>query len=86
MLIETERLRIRPWRDADGESFAVLNADPQKNAGSCHEFNYGSENASAPDLCWVRKPNTKSGMGLFGEQYIAHDIGVFGRAMVSNLA
>lgn len=28
MLIETERLRLRPWRDADADSFAALNADP----------------------------------------------------------
>ncbi len=28
-LIETERLRLRNWRDADAEPFARLNADPR---------------------------------------------------------
>ena len=28
-LIETERLRLRNWRDTDGEPFARLNADPR---------------------------------------------------------
>ena len=27
-MIETERLLLRPWRDADREPFAALNADP----------------------------------------------------------
>lgn len=26
--LETDRLRLRPWRDADREPFAALNADP----------------------------------------------------------
>ena len=32
----------------------------------------------------MRKPNVKLGIGLFGEQYIAQDIGVFSRAMYSD--
>lgn len=28
-IIETERLRLRPWRDEDGNAFAALNADPE---------------------------------------------------------
>ena len=29
MIIETARLRLRPWREADREVFAALNADPE---------------------------------------------------------
>jgi ribosomal-protein-alanine N-acetyltransferase len=29
LIIETARLRLRPWRDADLEPFAALNADPR---------------------------------------------------------
>jgi high affinity Mn2+ porin len=66
------------------DAIAAFHADPQKNATTCPGFNYGSGNANAPDLCWVRKPNVKTGAGLFAEQYIAHDIGVFSRAMISD--
>ncbi len=38
----------------------------------------------APDLCWVRKPNDKMGIGINVEQAITSDIGVFLRAMVSD--
>src|ERR1019366_4391699 len=66
------------------DAVAAFKADPQKNATTCPGFNYGSENTNAPDLCWVRRPNVKIGIGLYGEQYIAHDIGVFSRAMISD--
>jgi hypothetical protein len=66
------------------DAVAVFEADPQKNATTCPGFNYGSQNANAPDLCWVRKPNTKVGAGVYAEQYIAPDIGIFGRAMFSD--
>jgi high affinity Mn2+ porin len=66
------------------DAVAVFEADPQKNATTCTSFNYGSQNANAPDLCWVRKPNVKMGVGLFGEQYVAQDIGVFARGMYSD--
>jgi high affinity Mn2+ porin len=66
------------------DAVAAFTTDRQKNAASCASFNYGSANASAPDLCWVRAPNVKVGLGLFLEQYIAHDIGVFSRGMVSD--
>jgi RimJ/RimL family protein N-acetyltransferase len=29
MILETERLRLRPWRDDDAGAFAALNADPE---------------------------------------------------------
>jgi high affinity Mn2+ porin len=66
------------------DAIVAFEADPQKNATTCTSFNYGSWNAGAPDLCWVRRPDNKTGVGAFAEQYIGHDIGVFGRGMYSN--
>jgi high affinity Mn2+ porin len=66
------------------DAVAAFEADPQKNATTCTGFNYGSNNENAPDLCWARKPNVKMGIGIFGEQYVAKDIGVFGRGMYSD--
>jgi hypothetical protein len=66
------------------DAVAAFEADPAKNATTCTSFNYGSNNADAPDLCWVRKPNVKMGIGAYGEQYVARDIGVFARGMYSD--
>ncbi len=66
------------------DAIAVFHADPQKHATTCPGFNYGSGNSNAPDLCWVRKPNIKSGVGVYAEQYVAHDVGVFSRTMISD--
>jgi high affinity Mn2+ porin len=82
-------LRVLAFRNHENigrfsDAVAAFEADPQKNAAACTGFNYGSNNATAPDLCWVRKPNVKAGIGVFGQQYIAHDIGVFSRAMYSD--
>ena len=66
------------------DAIAAFEADPQENATTCPGFNYGSNNANAPDLCWVRKPNVKVGIGGFFEQYVAKDIGLFSRAMYSD--
>jgi high affinity Mn2+ porin len=66
------------------DAVAAFQADPQKNATTCPEFNYGSGNASAPDLCWVRKPNVKIGIGMFAQQYVVPDIGVYSRVMISD--
>jgi hypothetical protein len=82
-------LRVLSYRNHENigrfnDAVAVFQADPQKNATRCPGFNYGSMNANAPDLCWVRKPNVKMGTGIFGEQYVAKDIGVFARAMISD--
>ena len=65
------------WDDA----INALNSDPGKNATTCTGFNYGSANAAAPDLCWVRKRNTKTGLGVNLEQSLTKDIGVFFRGM-----
>ncbi len=66
------------------EAIAAFQADPAKNAAACTAFNYGSNNATAPDLCWVRRSNVKKGIGVFAEQYVASGIGVFTRAMYSD--
>jgi len=66
------------------DAIAAFDANPQENATTCPGFSYGSHNANAPDLCWVRKPNVKKGIGGFFEQYITKDIGVFTRAMYSD--
>ncbi len=63
------------------DAIAALQANPQDNAANCTSFNYGSTNATAPDLCWVRGPDDKWGVGLYAEQYVAPDIGVFVRGM-----
>ena len=82
-------LRLLAYRNRENigrfsDAVAAFKADPQKNATTCTSFNYGSANASAPDLCWARKPNVKAGLGVFGEQYIAKDVGVFSRAMIAD--
>jgi len=66
------------------DAIAAYKADPKKNAASCTSYNYGSENFSAPDLCWVRKPNAKLGIGINLEQSVARDVGLFARAMYSD--
>jgi hypothetical protein len=66
------------------DAIAAFEADPQKNAGNCRSFNYGSGNFSAPDLCWVRRGNDKWGIGLNLEQYVARGIGLFARGMYSD--
>jgi len=51
------------------DAIATFQADPTKNAAACVDFNYGSQNPGAPDLCWVRKDNVKVGIGLDIEQF-----------------
>lgn len=67
------------------EAIAALQADPTKNAASCGAlYNYGSGNFTAPDLCWVRRPHAKVGIGLNAEQYLVRDVGVFFRGMITD--
>ncbi len=66
------------------DAIAAFEANPQNNAANCTAFNYGSNNATAPDLCYVRKPNVKLGIGGFAEQYLTKDLGVFSRAMYAD--
>jgi len=63
---------------------AALRADPTKNAAACTSFNYGSGNVIAPDLCWVRRPNVKVGIGVNAEQHVTSDLGVFTRFMYAD--
>lgn len=63
----------------------ALDADPNKNAANCGDnYNYGSENPTAPDLCWVRRQQHKVGIGLNLEQHLTEDAGVFFRGMWSD--
>jgi len=66
------------------DAVTAFQTDSNKNAAACASFNYGSENATAPDLCWAREPRTKVGLGVNFEQQITDDVGVFLRAMVSD--
>jgi hypothetical protein len=67
------------------DAIAAFQNDPSKNAAACGSlYNYGSGNAGAPDLCWVRRPNEKFGVGLDLEQHVTEDVGVFFRGMVSD--
>lgn len=66
------------------EAVRAFQSDPSKNAASCTSFNYGSANATAPDLCWARAPRVKLGLGVNFEQQLGKDVGVFARAMVSD--
>jgi high affinity Mn2+ porin len=82
-------IRVLAYRNREdigrfSDAVAAFEADPGRNANACTGFNYGSHNANAPDLCWARKPNVKTGIGIFGQQYVLRDIGLFSRAMVSD--
>ena len=67
------------------DAIAAFTADPGKNAAACGtNYNYGSTNPTAPDLCWARKPNAKRGVGINVEQYVADEIGVFMRGMYAD--
>lgn len=73
--------RIASFQDA----IAAFQADPaQNNAHNCTAFNYGSPNATAPDLCFVRKAQDKMGIGINLEQSLHENVGVFLRAMYSD--
>jgi hypothetical protein len=67
------------------DAIAAHEADPSKNATTCGDrYNYGSTNAGAPDLCWVRKTNFKYGVGVNLEQHFTENIGAFFRGMISD--
>jgi high affinity Mn2+ porin len=66
------------------EAIDALRADPSKTAANCPKPNYGSENATAPDLCYVRGRHVKVGAGVSIEQSLTDDVGVNLRAMKSD--
>ena len=69
---------------AFADAVQAFQVDPSKNARACTGFSYGSSDQAAPDLCWVRRPNVKVGLGVSFEQQLSDDLGVFARAMVSD--
>ncbi|MDD4915277.1 MAG: carbohydrate porin [Methylococcales bacterium] len=82
-------VRILGYRNVENmgkfsDAIAAFEANPAHNATTCTGFNYGSGNASAPDLCWARKTNVKMGAGLNLEQQVWDDIGLFFRGMYSD--
>ena len=78
------------------DAIAALAANPADNSANCPptsatSFQYtnldgspSSTNAAAPDVCFVRKPNIKLGIGINLEQEIVDDVGVFFRGMYSD--
>ena len=76
------RNRVNSGKFSD--AIAAYQSDPSKNAAACTGYNYGSNNTSAPDLCYVRHTNTKMGIGINMEQSISHDLGIFFRGMISD--
>ena len=85
-------VRVLGYRNVENmgrfsDAIAAFEKDPQDNAANCGAaglFHYGSTNAHAPDLCYVRRSNTKVGIGLSIEQKITDRIGVFVRGMYSD--
>jgi len=69
------------------DAIAAFETNPAENAAACQAaglYNYGSSDFTAPDLCWVRKPNVKLGLGFNIDQQVTPDIGVFARGMYSD--
>jgi hypothetical protein len=68
------------------DAIAVFRANPSNNAANCPStvFSYASGDVTAPALCYVRRPNTKVGIGLNIEQHLADDFGLVFRAMYSD--
>jgi high affinity Mn2+ porin len=86
VLAYRNRENMGSFRDA----IAAFQADPAtNNAANCmnsgHGPSYFSQNANAPDLCFVRgAAHDKMGIGINVEQHITDDIGVFFRGMYSD--
>jgi carbohydrate-selective porin OprB len=67
------------------DAIAAFQGDPNKNATNCgSNYNYGSTNVHAPDLCFVRKTNWKYGVGINLEQAVTDYLGLFFRGMISD--
>ena len=70
------------------DAILAFEADPTMSAAGCApamlvSYPWGT-NPNAPDLCWVRKPNDKYGIGVNAEQALGHGIGLFFRGMYSD--
>ena len=82
-------VRLTAYRDyaymgSFSDAITAFEKNPTHNAASSPGYNYGSGNLAAPDLCWVRRPQAKIGVGINWEQMIANGIGIFGRFMWSD--
>lgn len=83
-------IRILGYRNQENlgrfaDAISAYNFNPTaNNAANCQSFNYGSNDTTAPDLCWARKLNVKMGIGLNMEQQIYDDIGLSFRGMYSD--
>lgn len=80
MLAYRNQERMGSFSDA----INAVNLDPSQNAANCVNFNYESQNPYAPDMCWVRKGQTKMGIGINLEQQVYDDVGLFFRGMYSD--
>lgn len=77
--------RNHEWMGSFQDAITAYQVNPaQNNASNCHSFNYGSTNNTAPDMCFVRKPNDKMGIGINLEQSLHDNVGVFLRAMYAD--
>ena len=76
--------RNHQWMGGFADAIAAQEGDPSLNAANCTGYNYGSTNASAPDLCHVRRVRTKMGLGVSLEQALGDEAGVFAKLMVSD--
>jgi high affinity Mn2+ porin len=65
------------------DAISLFEADPTKNAAASGNV-YGSANAGAPDLSYVRRPNDKLGVGVNLEQHVTPDVGAFVRGMYAD--
>jgi high affinity Mn2+ porin len=83
------KVRFLAYRNAMNQgrfddAIRTFQSDPTKNATTCTTFNYESYNSNAPDLCWVRSKNIKTGFGINIEQSLTSDAGLFFRAIKSD--
>jgi high affinity Mn2+ porin len=89
ILGQSGAVRVLGYRNVEdmarfADAITAYDADHADNAKDCTSFNYGSNNATAPDLCWARKPNVKVGIGISVTQQIGPSLGVFFRGMYSD--
>jgi high affinity Mn2+ porin len=83
-------VRVLGYRNVENmgrfaDAIAAFEQNHALDAANCgNAFNYGSADASAPDLCFVRRLNVKLGIGASLEQQITGDLGVFFRGMYSD--
>ena len=82
-------VRILGYRNQENmgvfkEAVAAYDSDPRKNAAACTSYHYDSTNSHAPDLCWVRRPTSKVGLGVNLEQAFGDQVGGFARGMYSD--